>query len=91
MTDTETDEITVNGQDMLTFGWAFLCLFLAGFTLGYIKMNQVGPRGFWASDVCPDPSVICGNIPLAFPTVVFGTAGVFVAGRYMINNYGDKL
>lgn len=52
--------------------------------VAYVKWNRVGPRAFWASDVCPEPNVICGNFPLVIlPAAVIGfvmlTAGFHLA------------
>lgn len=48
--------------------------------LGYVKANRIGPRAFWATDVCPEPNVICGNFPLVtLPAVLIGAA-MLVAG-----------
>lgn len=39
-----------------------------------IKIWQIGPRVFWATDACADPAVMCGNFPLG--TSVAALAGV---------------
>lgn len=43
----------------------------------YIGVNQIGPRWFWASDLCPEPNVGCGIIPVG--VIVASIAGVIVA------------
>lgn len=56
-------------------GWGFIANGLVApfFIIRNVKTNQIGPRAFWATDVCPDPAHLCGNIPLVIlPASIVG-------------------
>lgn len=43
-----------------------------------VRVAEVGPRWFWATDACPQADVVCSTFPLA---PIFGAvAGVCVLG-----------
>lgn len=63
--------------------WMLTGLLIPVAIIGYATTNRIGPREFWATDVCPEPNVICGNFPLViWPAVIIG-AVMLGAGFYL--------
>lgn len=48
----------------------------------FITVNEIGPRIFWSNDVCPDPTVTCGVLPVGVLLATFlgAIVAVWVAG-----------
>lgn len=72
-------EDTTRLESTLKLGAIGLSLLTATAFLVWVKTNRIGPRVFWASDVCPDPGTFCGVVPASvFVAALIGTlmAGV---------------
>lgn len=63
-----------------------------GFTL-WVQIFQIGPRWFWAQDVCPEPNVTCGNVPVSIIVgVLLGIIVVgLVLGVYLVGRNAEKI
>jgi len=66
---------TVRIAWLLTVGAVILGL------MSYVRLNQIGPRVFWATDVCPEPNVSCGVLPLVVPAAAVLAMGLLVGGQ----------
>lgn len=57
--------------------------------INYVVRNRIGPMWFWAHDVCPDPYVICGNIPVVIFVGAFLMSAMIAAWTVLLN-YGKR-
>jgi hypothetical protein len=77
---TDDDYEPLTRFDYARLGWAAVSMG-SGLALAVaIKINQLGPRSMWASDACPEPSQLCGQIPLGAPLSVATAMGLLWLG-----------
>lgn len=79
----DTDDVSIWGYIQL--GWIGSVFLSTTAAILYVRVNEIGPRAFWASDVCPDPHESCGVMPLVIPAAALGSMLLLFAGALVIN------
>lgn len=71
----------MSNRRLMGYLWIGAGLIIPILLIHYVKWNQVGPRAFWASDVCPAANVVCGNIPLVTAVAAIAGGVLIAAGH----------